>query len=175
MDKSVESSLQIICRELINDLNTKYGKISGMCYLTGFVLERAFTSLGYDSKEITGVLQLKDINGKWFIYGPDKYQKIGKLVGYYHTWCTVIIDEVDYIVDPSPITMKLFLKKMNIKLSKYLPDYVISPMNKGVSFIYEVDETLKSQPQLFLDRIPEADKEEFISNTIYRIKSQFKL
>lgn len=172
---SIENSLELICKELINDLKIKYHNEAGACYLTGHVLDRSFKSLGYNSKEVTGILHLKDTNGKWVIYGPDHYKKFGKLVGYYHTWCCVNINEVEYIIDPTPITMKSFLKKIfKVKLSKNLPDYVVSSNLKGLSYIYEEDESLVPKSKEFLIRIPEADIIQLVINTTYRLKTHFQ-
>ncbi len=86
-----------------------------------------------------------------------------------------MLNDVEYIIDPTPVTMRSFLKKnCNIKLSKNIPDHIVSTVSKGFNFIYIVDESLNQKSKFFLDRISNLDKDMFIKLTLNKAKSHFQ-
>ena len=98
MNQELKNQLLNICFEYRNILNSvlsqQGGNISGTCYLTGHVLTSLFERLGFSSKEISGVLYLRNDKGEYMIYGGDELENEGVLIGNYHTWCEISIDGI---------------------------------------------------------------------------------
>ena len=88
---------------------------TGTCYLAGYCLAEYFNGIGIPAKSVTGELAIVDKNGKYAVYGNMKIKK-STSVGYYHTWCEVLVNDKWFIVDPSMKYNKTFLKSsMNFK------------------------------------------------------------
>ena len=131
MNQELKNQLLNICFEYRNILNSvlsqQGGNISGTCYLTGHVLTSLFERLGFSSKEISGVLYLRNDKGEYMIYGGDELENEGVLIGNYHTWCEISIDGIEYIIDPGIVYLKKFIKEnLKIKLNEKIPPTIIS-------------------------------------------------
>ncbi|MDN3580361.1 hypothetical protein [Mucilaginibacter flavus] len=150
MTTNLRNALTLICTELTNSIELKFQRQPlGCCYLIGHCLAEGLTNAGFFAEEITGHLILKDKFNKSLVYGNAKFK--GKLVGYYHTWCTLKYGEETIVIDPSLRYSKIALKTLfGIKLDVNLPDILISNDLQGNSYRYIQDEKLTIKSKEFL-------------------------
>lgn len=152
MDTEFKNILTQLCLELICKLERKISHIPyGSCYLLGHCLAEGFSRSGLKAREVTGNLILQDKHRKSIVYGKSNYH--GKLVGYFHTWCNLTLEE-ELIVDPSIKYIKMYLKKYcNIKLNERLPDILISNENHLWYYEYIEDKSLIPQSKFSLNKV----------------------
>lgn len=152
MNNELYRSLSELCSKFLNELENITSHIPyGTCYLLGHCLAEGFSKIGSNARETTGNLILQDKHRKSIVYGKSKYH--GKLVGYFHTWCILKLDDEEIIVDPSMKYIKMYLKKYcNIKLNERLPDILISNKSHLWHYEYIEDNSLVSQSRLALNR-----------------------
>ena len=178
MNTEIKKSLTLICDIYRKELETIIsqsggsGTTSGTCYLSGYTLTKVFQMLGFNSTETTGVLYIKKPNGEQLIYGGDELGNRGKLIGYYHTWCVVEIDENKIIIDPSMKYEKEYLIKHKfIKPNFSIPENVIvSNSNTYENFKYVKDDNLIPISKKNLNMISEELKQLLIQNVFIKSK-----
>jgi len=154
MYQELKQLLENICNGYNSELNEISTSSSGSCYLTGHCLSIGLEKLGYKTKETTGVLFLKDKVDKYHIYGQDKYQRNGNLVGNYHTWCVLEFDGEEIIIDPSLGSLKSYLKSnLKVKIHDKIPNCLISNQNDTYYYRYIKDDKLIPQSKSFLNKI----------------------
>lgn len=183
MNNEIKKSLSNLCEIYRNELETiisqsgRSGTTSGTCYLSGYTLTSVFQMMGFNSTETTGVLYIKKPNGKQLIYGGDELSNRGELIGYYHTWCVVEIDENKIIIDPSMKYEKEYLiKNKLIKPNFSIPENVIvSNSNTYENFKYVKDDNLIPISKKFLSMISEELKQLLIQNVFVKSKDLFDL
>jgi len=152
---NISADLNTICSVFTSNLEMMTDKKpKGCCYLVGHCLSQGFNGYGLVAKEVSGNLILQDKNRKSIVYGKSIYK--GKLVGYYHTWCTLDYNGETIIVDPSLKYLKLVLKGSGIKLNQNLPDCLISTEIKTWYYNYIEDSTLVPQSKSYLETVDNA-------------------
>jgi hypothetical protein len=130
--------------------NTFANYPSGVCYLTGFCVHEVLQKRGYKSRKVTGKLALRNRSGKKFVV----YGKIdGILVGNYHTWCEAEYDGKIYIIDPSLKYNIKFLSQNKIKLSKSIPELLITEKKNTFNWKYIEDSELEHYSMSYLKNI----------------------
>lgn len=119
--------------ELINS-----GNPAGSCYLTGPLLSEYFMGLNIDSRPVYGHFKVLNNKNKFILYSNKNLNNPLNL-GYFHTWCEVKIDGYNYIVDPSIKFNKAFLKRYGHKISKQIPNSIITNLKKCYYWEYKED------------------------------------
>lgn len=183
MNNEIKRSLTLMCDIYRNELEKIIsqsggsGTTSGTCYLSGYTLTNVFQMLGFNSTEITGVLYIKKTNGQQLIYGGDELENRGELIGYYHTWCVVEIDENKIIIDPSMKYEKEYLIKQKlIKSSFSIPEnLIVSNSNSYENIKYVQDDNLIPISKKYLNMISEELKQQLIQNVFVKSKDLFDL
>lgn len=165
MDIELSNKLYQICSELIREIEFQLPnyKLNGTCYLLGHCISEGLSKSGFIAKEITGILILKDKNGKSLVYGTSKYR--GKLIGYYHTWCILEIDDEKIIIDPSLRYVKDFIHLCNHKPNQNIPDCLVSENETTWYYKYIEDPLLIPKSKHFLNLI----KEDFIDLLVRKV------
>ena len=181
MNNEIKESLTMICEiyrnELENIITQINGTTSGTCYLSGYTLTSVFQKMGFKSTETTGVLYIKKPDGEQLIYGGDELGNRGKLVGYYHTWCVVEIDDNKIIIDPSMKYLKEYLiENKLIKPRHLLPEnVVIFNSNSFDNIRYVKEDNLIPTSKKFLNMINEELKQLLIHNVFVESNNLFDL
>ena len=123
----------------------------GTCYISGPCIANYLNSIGIPARDVTGTLILRDKHGKEIIYG--KGQLSNKNIGKYHTWCEATIEGKTYVVDASLKYNKIYLRKHQlkpIKISKQVPDVLVTDMNETYYWKFKEDISLESLSKAFL-------------------------
>lgn len=179
MNNEIKKSLTTLCEIYRNELETITSEIggttSGTCYLSGYVLTNVFQKIGLNSTERTGVLYIKKPDGEQLIYGGDELGNRGKLVGYYHTWCVVEINDNEIIIDPSMKYLKEYLLENRlIKPKHILPENIIIFNSNNIENIkYIKEDDLIPSSKKFLNMISDETKEYLIHNVFEKTKDMF--
>ena len=139
---------QAIIEESVDDL-------SGICYHSAASLHHYFSIISVQSEIIVGNLALLNNSDKYAVYG-DKMNLLKQvIIGNYHAWCEVILDDRRYIVDPSIKYNKRFDKKVfKFKTSKMIPDIIISQERETYHRKYVKNDSLISQYEYYISTIP---------------------
>lgn len=125
---------------------------SGSCYLAGYCLAEYFKKIGFESKSVSGSLELIDKNEKHIVYGNLKIPKSYN-VGYYHTWCEIFINDEWYILDPSLKYNKVTLTKTNrFILNSKIPDLLFTNDKTTYFWKYIPNENLVKNSNYFLKK-----------------------
>ena len=175
MNQELKNQLLKICFEYRNILNSvlsqQSGNVSGTCYLTGHVLKSVFEKLEFQSKEISGVLYLRNENGVYMIYGGDELENEGMLIGNYHTWCEITIDGTEYIIDPGIVYLKKFIKdNLKIKLNEKIPPTIVSNIKSERLYKYEKDDSKIEQSKFFLNKLDPSLIQYLVENLLVKSK-----
>jgi hypothetical protein len=130
--------------------NTFINYPSGICYLTGFCVHELLKNRGYNSRKVTGKLALRSRNGKKnIVYGKLE----GILVGHYHTWCEAEYKGKTYIIDPSLKYNIKYLSQKKIKLSKSIPELLITEQKNTFNWKYVEDPELEQYSLSYLKNV----------------------
>lgn len=168
MIKNVEK----IVNHLEEVIMEKFGKnLSGTCYLFGHCINEVLTRKSFVSRKVTGKLALLVDNsnkGKYAYFGSLNLK--GKSIGYYHTWCEVLIDDDWYVVDPSiKHNKKVIKEKHKITISKNIPGFILSNKMNNYHYKYYEDMTLDNQSLSYLNRLGQNRIDNIINLTVERI------
>lgn len=141
--------------------------LSGGCYLMGHCMSEILNRQGFISEKVTGrlALHIKDSKNKYAQYG--KFKLKGQYIGYYHTWCEVNVDNINYIIDPSIKYNKPALKDyFGIKLNREIPEIIFTNETSTFTHKYFRDDELERQSLSFLNKIDSNTIEYIITKTI---------
>jgi hypothetical protein len=163
------SQIEEIVNHTMNELQNQFYHLHGTCYLIGHCLNMIFNDLGYTSQKVTGHLHLKRHNiEKYLSYGTKINKSIS--IGYFHTWCEVLIGDQSILIDPSLRFNKPFLKLMGYKVSKLLPGTLITTSKNGYHWIYKKDTDLEKLSKTELKRISESQINKIVSTVVRQFR-----
>ncbi len=154
MNNNLKEALNNICLNLTIEIeNICSNKPTGICYLLGHCLAEGLQKAGFNATETAGNLIFRDKHNKNIVYGNRKYN--GKNIGDYHTWCVLENVETKIIIDPSFRYNKSAIKQYyNIKLNKYIPDFIITSEDSCLLYTYIEDKSLMPFSKHFLNALP---------------------
>lgn len=114
----------------------------GTCHLAGYSLAAVFNERGYNSRSVTGHLMVLDKNEKKILYSS-KDPTYRRNVGYYHTWCEIVMDGQIYIVDPSfKYNIPFLRKNYRIKVHPKIPPILVTKERHTYYWMYVEDNKL---------------------------------
>jgi hypothetical protein len=136
----------------------------GICHLSAYCITENLKNKGINAASVTGHLSLRDKKGKEILYSSEN-PTAPRNIGYYHTWCEVIIKDTKFILDASlKYNIQFIMLQHKRKIHPKIPPLLISQQFQTYYWKYTEDEKLLHLSQNQLDLIPEKVKIHLINS-----------